>query len=417
MLVPCGDEPLGITMVFTRDGPDGKPLRYSVYAYPQLDGRLQTLVWSHTGKASWAPLTGDPWELATMRPETGGLFSREDLGVELALPPGWRQGSFIPGCGNDNPRTEEELRREFMPVAVFTIVDPAAKMPGYECQPRVELHMIRDLNRSLGSVLGSLGDAEVNAAEFVFADGNAGRISESANFFTIVRRDGRRFAKLGVTKPRAEDRDKVLTLARGLRLVKPAFPEARSEKPKDFSLRNVSMTYPGDWTVGPGYMTARMRQSMLEADFEPIDKPTDPAAKRAGQFSPELRLSFWRVDDIPTKDSVINTHSALPNGATEDVSTELQPFKTDSGWVGWRWIRTSIIQSPRGRSVFHAIYFGLPMPDGATILLLDGQTSTNKLNEGSAEKVEEIWARIAASARPNLAARNVKASGAVEAVQ
>lgn len=412
-LIPCGDEPEGIVLLFTRPGTDGTEnaqRRYSVCAYPRLDGRLQTLIFSHLGKPTDGfsgafPAMAEE-ELAAIWPDTGSVFRREDLGVLLPLPPGWRQGSFYPECGNGIP-TAEEGRYLFMPTAVFTVVDPAARIPGYECLPRVELHVVQEMNRSLGSVMSSFGEAGANAQEFKFADGNVGGISESEHFLTILRREGRRFARLQVLNPRPQDRERMLALAAGLSMVEPARPEKPSDHPKAYTSHGVTMSYPGDWKLTADSLRTIATRHRLAGGFEPFATPADRAAKRAAQMMPKLRFEVVRLDELLAS----YRGSARHQRANESVSADDQAFTTDSGWAGRRWIYTFKGETRRGPWCSRSTQYILPMPDGVTALVFAGSTTINDGNKGSAEAIEEIWRGIAASVRIVVPPQTPRADG------
>src|SRR5262249_8236196 len=103
-LIPCGDEPEGITLLFTKPAADGgESRRYFVHAYPRLDGRVQALIGSHTGPAERDVslyLMSIAEELATTWPERGSTYRNATSGVVLPLPRGWRPCAFPPDCGN-----------------------------------------------------------------------------------------------------------------------------------------------------------------------------------------------------------------------------------------------------------------------------------------------------------------------------
>ncbi len=404
-LIPCGNEPEGITLLFTRPGPDGterSQRRYFVHAYPRLDGRLQTLIASHLGPADSGlsiRLMAVAGELASMWPDTGSTYRNATTGVVLPLPRGWRQCSLFGICGNSY-MDEEAIPHQFMPHAVFSIVDHSLKIPGYESRPRVDLEVMMDLNRSLGVVMDSLLDAGANAQEFVFDDGEVGRISESDHFITIVRQKKTRFAKLSVLNPRPEDRQRVRTLARGLQLIAIGSPESPTGQPKQFVARGVSMTYPGKWTFSPHFQTPQARPGILAGSFGPIITSVGRAARQSAQERPELLFELVRLDDV-LADHRRMAGWQLPEKQRERDKTvftyEDQPFTTDSGWTGWYWVMAS--HSARGPYGTRNIQYVLPMPDGVLALQLSGMISENRANAGTGAPVEAAWKKIAASAR------------------
>lgn len=404
-LIPCGDEPEGITLLFTRPGPDGSEdsqRRYFAYAYPRPDGRLQTLVCSHVGRAErgfWGIFTSAADELSTSWPDSPSVYRNEGFGVVLPVPKGWRQCGFYPGCGTGFP-DEEEWPHLFMPVTVFTVVDPSLEVRGLQSAPRVELHVVQDLNRSLGAVMDSFGDAGKHNEDFVFADGAVGRVAQNGPFTTILRRDGRRFAKLSAINLKPEEQEQVLALARGLQLVERTLPERRTDRPKELTAQGVTITYPGDWTLERDSERPRVLRGVLSGAFAPLDQPKDRAGKRTSQTRSGIYYSIQRLDEWQADLARMSSRQPTQKGSVvQNLAFANQPFTTDSGWTGSLWTMTNTVDNTRGRSVFRSILYTLPMPDGVTALCFSGSTATNQANEGSAEKIEQVWRKIVSSAR------------------
>src|SRR4051812_1047385 len=156
--VATGEEPEVLTILFNLPGPGGTPegqTRCFIHAYPRADGRVQTVVCSHRGRAErrYSAIFQQVGasSIATW-PDRGGTFRRDDLGVRVSYPPGWRQ-TLVLRCGNEFlGTTEEERRRSFRPVASFVTPGSAPVSPN-AVPPRLDLVFMEELNGGLDDLL------------------------------------------------------------------------------------------------------------------------------------------------------------------------------------------------------------------------------------------------------------------------
>jgi hypothetical protein len=306
---------------------------------------------------------------------------------------------FHAGCGTGLQSVEDQ-RGSFAPVGVFTIPDHSALAPGFQSTPRLELFVCLELNRSAGEVMRSFGEAGMNCQDFVFEDGGTGLFAENGPFTTVLRREGRRFAKLQALNLKPSDRDRVLHLAAGLKMVAPSWPERRSAQAKQFNAQGVTITYPGDWTMAPDSLRARSRVRVLAGRFSPTDRARGEGAKRGEQLMPDLHMSVQRLDEVEADLNRMKEWQPPEAQRIKEVyEYDDRPFTTDSGWKGQLRLMTMTSEGPNGRGVVRSFQYVLPMPDGVMALCFGGGTSTNKGNTRSAEVVEEVWRKIVASAR------------------
>lgn len=394
-----GDEPEGVTLMFTRPGADGTERtqrRYFVHAYPRPDGRVQTLVCSHLGapeRRYSATFQGAGQLFVVHWPLEAGVFRRDDLGIRWTHPSEWRR-AMVEYCGNAFHEDEAVRRRSFMPVT--TLARRNGTSP--PVAPGVELTFMEERPGTLEEVFRPAASYMGELEPFEFSDGGQGWIAEKNSVITVVREHGRSVAQLRGYGT-GEERDRALAVMRGLRLVDPLPADPRSGRPKTISAQGVAITYPGDWAFAHDRAEARAVARLLAGRLGPIERPArnDVRALRAAQLSPDLHVAIDRLDDLVADREILRRRPA--RNETEDLAHEERPFTTDSGLSGWEWTFTSTVNGKRGLSMYRGTTYVIPLPDGVTALCLAGGTVTNNLNTGSAERVERVWREIARSVR------------------